>query len=59
MAQHLPWLVQKFYETNGITPANGHKIFTYEPGTSTKKATTKDDGSSFNETCCKKVMNKV
>ena len=39
MAQLTPWLVQKFYESDGVTPAVGHKIFTYEPGTSTKKAT--------------------
>lgn len=39
MAQLTPWLIQKFYATNGKTPLSGGQVFTYEAGTSTKKDT--------------------
>ncbi len=37
MATLSPWLDQKFYLADGITPNAGGKVFTYEPGTTTKK----------------------
>lgn len=48
MAQLTPWLVQKFYETDGVTPASGALIFTYEAGTTTKKDSYQSESGSAN-----------
>ncbi len=47
MANLTPWLDQKFYLADGITPNAGGKVFSYYPGTTTKKTTyVSEDGAA-------------
>lgn len=48
MANLTPWLEQKFFLADGVTPNAGGKVFTYYPGTSTKKATYVSESGSAN-----------
>lgn len=48
MATLTPWLDQKFYLANGTTPNAGGLIFTYEPGTTTKKTTYVSESGAAN-----------
>lgn len=48
MATISPWLDQKFYLADGITPNAGGKVFTYQPGTTTKKTTYVSESGAAN-----------
>lgn len=48
MATLPPWIGTKFYLADGVTPNSGGKIFTYEPGTTTKKSTLQSESGAYN-----------
>lgn len=48
MANLTPWLDQKFYLADGITPNAGGKVFSYYPGTTTKKTTYVSEAGAAN-----------
>ncbi len=43
-----PWLDQRFFLADGVTPNAGGKVFTYYPGTSTKKSTFAGESAALN-----------